>query len=437
MDRDPNSLTDDVATLATTIASLLDPEHFWPLDDTSATAGADSGFADKDVTLSGTPGRRQSIGYGLYGTRFDGSDDFGSIASAARASSDTFTILALFRPIRLTGADTNQSILSTEAGTTPGFYFNVDAQKMYFLPGTGYDTSEDLPQLPWRELALVGVRVEDGAATFLQNGVAYPGGDGTNDTIVSFTPSRVGGNSASTNRLSGDLAMVVYLPEVAISDADFAQIWASRFSCHTATLAVINRALAHLGHSIALTNLSTDTTAAGVQARLHYPTAVESVLRGFSWPFAKRYETLTLVDGTTSDHANSDWIYSYRAPDRMLRALRVVKPGQQLQFDPTPPPFALAQDNVGTLIFSNQEDAELEFLVRPFCPALQGDVLFREALSWYLAALFVPTLSKNERTVNDCLAMYAGKLLQAQAAVANEGVPQDQTGHDPDWIRIR
>jgi hypothetical protein len=437
MDRDPNDLTDDVATYASVITALLDPEHFWYLNDTGATAGADVGFGSKALTLSGTPTRGVSLPYGLTGTRFDGANDFATIAASARASSTTFTILALLRPHYLSGADAFQAIVAQALGVGPGFYFKADTRTMAFVTVAGYVTGADLPALNYRELALVGVRVEAGAPTFLQNGLTYDGDTGNDLTIDTFTPDRVGGYSVVANRLSGDLAMVAYLPEVAISDEDFARIWSARYPCHTATLAVVNRALSHIGQSIALTNLSTDATAAGVQARLHYPSALESVLRDFVWPFAKRYATLTLVGGTSSVAFNSDWQYAYRAPDRMVRALRVVKEGQKLAFDPLPPPFCTAQDDLGTLIFTDTEDAELEYLTRPTCPALQGDVLFREALQWYLAGLLAPSLSKNDVTQEKAFGFYQLKLSQAKQSAAMEEVPQDQTGHDPDWIRDR
>jgi len=433
MDRDPQAITDDIATVALALAAL-DPEHFWPLTE-SGTSGADSGYGSKAITLSGTPTRQVSLGYGLVGTRFDGSNDFGSIAATPRASSTTFSILAWLKPSL--GGDTNQSVLSASGGSGPGFYFNTDARKPYFIHTGGFDLAADLPALAYRTLALIAIRVTAGVAEFGLNGVFYEGGGGSDPNIPTFTPDRVGGNSGSTGRLCGDVGNVVYMPGVLITDQQFAELWAQRHPCHTASLAVVNQALSKLGQSRALTDLSTDATPAGVEARLQYPTAVESVLRAFAWPFANRYEVLELVEGTAAVAVNSDWQYSYRAPDRMVRAIRIVRPGLKRLYDPAPPPFAIGQDAHGWLLFTDYEDAELEYTTRTVCPALHGDVFFREALSWYLAYLMAPTVAKDEQKAQACLSMFGATLSRAVAGAANEQEPQDTNQNDPDWITNR
>ncbi len=200
---------------------------------------------------------------------------------------------------------------------------------------------------------------------------------------------------------------------------------------------MVIQALAHLEQSVAITNLSSDATAAGVSFRLHYATAVESVLRAYAWPFATRLATLELVGGTASMPVNSHWQYSYRAPDRMIRALRIVKESLKRAHDPNPHPRELGQDALGTLVFTDVPDAELEYIVRPTCPALQGDALFREALAAYLAFLMGPTHGKDQRLTEKCANIFNFKIKQAEAAAANEEVPQNTNRNDPPWLTAR
>jgi hypothetical protein len=439
MHRDPFSYADDVATLASIIAELL-PEHYWPLTETSGTSGADSGFTNKTVTFAGTPTRNVASGFGFVLTRFDGSDDVGSIAATPTASTTTFSMLAFIRPLQAPTDDLGM-ILGDSNGV--GFHFFVTGN-MARLPGWVRGSSEnvyptDAPVLSWREPHLVAVRVVEGVCEFFIDGVLYSDVtiEGGFTTINAVTPDRIGSQNGSARRFKGDIGQVVYLPGVAITDEQLGRIWAARYPCNTATLHVVNAALQHLGDNNAITNLSTDATPRGVAFRQHWATAVESVLRDYAWPFAKRYATLALIGGTSTDAFNSDWQYVYRAPTRMVRALRVLEADQKDGHNPTPHPFEVGQDEAGPVIYTDLVDAELEYTTRPYCPASQGDVFFREALQWYLAALFAPTLSKNERTVADCLQMYRVKLGIGAASSANEEVPQDTNRNDPSWIRDR
>lgn len=440
MDRDPNSLTDDVSDFDAAIAAL-DPIHFWKMNETSGDL-ADSGYGNITLQDTGSPTYAAETGLtGLTGVQFN-SGSFFTPATALPASTTTFTILALLKPLH-DYIDPAGAILFDHSAAT-GFYYSPPNLGLRLATATGADASSDLDGgVTLRGTAqLIGIVSDGAAATFYRNGIAYAGGDGTDDTIDTFTPTRVGATAAGANRLRAVLSRLVYMPGVALTTEQIATIWSARFACHTATLAVANRALSHIGESKAVTSLKAvadggDATVAGVSLRLHLPTAIESILTDYTWPFATRYADLDVVGGTTTTAVNSDWQYSYRAPDRMLRVIRIVKPGQKRAYDSTPPAFKLGQDAVGTLIFTDEPDAELEYVIRPTCPALQGGVHFREALSWYTAALLVPTIGKNEKTQADCYQMAGMYFARATGTEANQEEPQDRNQNGPDWITGR
>jgi hypothetical protein len=437
MERDPHSLTDDLATFDSVIAAL-DPQHCWKLDQASGNA-TDSGYGNIALTLTGAPAFQQATGItGVTGVQF-ASGSFFTPASALPASTTTFTILALVKLLH-DNIDTTGAVLWSHTSAT-GLAISITGSLIrapLFTTDSGSDWDDDYESLGVRQVALVTVVVTDGVAKFYRNGVRYEGGDGNvSASIATFTPTRVGAVDASNLRLRAVLARLVYMPGVALTDAQIQTIWAARFSCHDATLALVNHALAHVGQSQFLTSLSSGSGPAYETARRFIPSAVESILRDFNWPAFSRLTSPTLVGGTAATAFNSDWQFRYRAPEDFVRAIRIKAEGDTREFNPAPSPFRTAQDAVGWAIDTDVETAELEYIIRPTCPALQGDVNFREALAWYLAALFVPTLSKNEKTQADCYAMAAFYAAKAHATAANEEESQDTRSNDPDWIRNR
>jgi len=435
MDRDPQSLTEDLRAYDDVVLAL-DPQHYWKLLETSSTF-ADSGYGNKALTVTGAPTRGVATGLtDILGVTFAPESSLAA-ATPLPATTTTFSILVLIKPLH-DYVDAVGLIFGSEPfGDATGLQLTHATRQVTWTTVTGSNFSAGLI-LPKRQTSLVGLVVTAGVPQWSLNGVPYDtDAASVITTIVTQTPDIFGSNVANTTELRATVSRFAYFPGVALTEAEVAAVWSARFSCHTQTLAVVNRALAHLGQSRALTSVSADTTPAGVAARLHYNTAVDAILRAWAWPFANRYAALTLVGGTSATAVNSDWQYSYRTPDRLLRAIRVIQPGTKRAHDPNAPPFRVEQDALGSLLFTDQEDAELEYTVRPTCVALQGDVLFREAVSWYLASLLVPTLSKHEETVQFCLAMADATVKRAQASAANEEEPQNTNRNDPDWITGR
>lgn len=255
--------------------------------------------------------------------------------------------------------------------------------------------------------------------------------------------------------------------------------------CIDPSTEIINKALSYIGVSKQVGDILTEASAEAVTARLHFSDQVSATLRDYPWAFATRYEVLTLVRGpaegittiqtwlnttpyvigdtvsrlgivyyciaahtnhgppnltywttTPTTEANGDWTYAYRAPVHMMFARRIVNPdGSKRDYDPDPIRFRVGSDTMGILIYTDCEDPELEYTLRLPCVAESGDSIFREAMTWRLAARLAPALARDEKKVIFCLSMYQATLEEARVRDARE--QQQSPEGEVDWIRGR
>ncbi len=211
--------------------------------------------------------------------------------------------------------------------------------------------------------------------------------------------------------------------------------------CELYTRGLVNRALKHLGISRRIVNLATDVTEEAYNARDVVRETINEVLRDFPWPFASAYASLALVGGTATTPVNKDWQYSYRAPNQMMFARRLVpQDDRRRAHNPKPINFRIGTDTTGPLIFSNEPIPTagtliLEYTIRVTCPAFFGDPLFREAVAWKLAAALAMPLAKDTKKEAFALSMYRQTLYNAMVPAANEQ-QQNPEGPAP-WIEAR
>jgi hypothetical protein len=212
-------------------------------------------------------------------------------------------------------------------------------------------------------------------------------------------------------------------------------------ACEFYTRKAVNIALSRIGVSKVINNLATDQTQEAVTARKHVLECVNATLRAFDWPFATAYETLVLVGGTADVPVNTDWQYSYRAPNRFLKARRIVPQNDARRgFDPVPIEFRLGSDTLGSLIFCNSPTTTdvplvLEFTTRVSCPAFFGDPMFRDALAWRFAAELAPSLSRDEKRQQFCLAKFTDVFKSAEVPASQE--QQQAPEGNASWINDR
>jgi len=188
---------------------------------------------------------------------------------------------------------------------------------------------------------------------------------------------------------------------------------------------ICNMALGNLGQTKFIASLTERSLAANL-CDLYYEPARDFVLEDFPWPFATAYRTLGLVE----EEPNDDWLFSYRYPDDCVFARRLVT--SLGRTNPNPPPFKAGADEDGRLIYTDEEDAVLEYTRLVTDPNLFPAVFYM-SVSWYLSSLIAPGLAKDKKQVATCLQIYSIVKGGAEAQQLNE----QQQSPEPDSEAIR
>jgi hypothetical protein len=254
-----------------------------------------------------------------------------------------------------------------------------------------------------------------------------------------------------------------------------------------------NLALQKIGVTLGIASLdeaSREAYTAGAQ----YDHLLRVVLRTFNWPFATKYQTLTLTGGTVWDDdwadyvqawsasdtyavgdvvqvssllyyanaastnqtppnasywdpaadtdteppesvAGGDWFYSYRWPSDCVRARRLVPEETGRKWNRTPIPFRVGRDANQRLIYTDRQDAVLEYTTLD-CDALWADDLFLDAFTWRMAQAFAPAHSRNGVTASECAKWYEYALNRAKQAALDEQEVEKSPG-DAEWTEAR
>lgn len=190
---------------------------------------------------------------------------------------------------------------------------------------------------------------------------------------------------------------------------------------------ICNMALGHIGHTKFLADLAERSNEANVVNNF-YSQAVEMTLESYPWPEATKYGTLGLVE----EDPNDDWDYLYQYPSDCLYARRIVTMNGKVE--PNPPPFITGYSESGRVIYTDEEDAVLEYTLRLEDPSLFRPTL-GEAISWYLAFLIGPGLAKDQKLTQGCFQVWQAMTSRAQQRAGNE--QQHSQEIDSEAIRSR
>jgi len=178
--------------------------------------------------------------------------------------------------------------------------------------------------------------------------------------------------------------------------------------------AICNIALGHLGINRLITDLESERTSkAQAQACItHYDLALEVTLKAHRWPFAQRVVALATISGFTSDV----WTYAYRAPSDFLAAHTINRTEANVQGER----FQVGGDASGAIIYTNAEDAVLDYTARVTQPGLYP-ADFVEALAYQLAIRVAQPLSAEENLRQVARDGYRHAITEAMTTAANEG----------------
>lgn len=194
---------------------------------------------------------------------------------------------------------------------------------------------------------------------------------------------------------------------------------------------IANIALAHLGVGKEIANLDTENSAEANTIRRFYETARDEVLRDFNWSFTTKFATLAEIEEDPTD----EWSYSYRYPSDCLKLRRILS-GTRNDSRQSRVPYKLGQDSEGLLLYTDMEDAEIEYTVRVEDTSLYP-ADFTMAFSYKLAFYSAPRLAAGDPfgLANKAAQMY--QMMIAKAAHSDLNENQVEQDVDAEWIRAR
>ena len=150
---------------------------------------------------------------------------------------------------------------------------------------------------------------------------------------------------------------------------------------------IVNIALSHLSIGKTVAILQTEKSEEAITARLFYDLALEATLRDFPWPFATRISALALIE----EEPNDEWNFSYRYPTDCLEIRRILS-GMRNDNRQSRTPYRILSDSQGSLVYTDYENAEIEYTVRDISPQFYPPD-FVMAFSLYLAHLMAPRVT--------------------------------------------
>lgn len=196
---------------------------------------------------------------------------------------------------------------------------------------------------------------------------------------------------------------------------------------------IANLALSHVGVGKEIAALETENSNEANACRRYFETARDLTVRAFAWPFAMKSAVLTLV----AENPTTEWAFSYVYPADCLRDIRILS-GIRNDTRQSRIPYKVIndQDNSRLLIYTDMEDAILEYTVKVTNSALFPPD-FTMAFSYRLGYLIAPRLTKGDpfKLGQNCINMFRDAIATAKADAINEN--QDEELPDSEFIRGR
>ena len=193
---------------------------------------------------------------------------------------------------------------------------------------------------------------------------------------------------------------------------------------------IANLALSHLGGSKEIANIETEKSEAAAACRRFFDTSRDEMLRDFAWPFATSFSTLGLVE-EDPDENDKEWKYSYRYPSDCI-SLRRILSGSRNDHRQGRVPYKIGQDSSGLLIYTDKEDAIVEYTKRE-TDVSRFPTDFVMALSFRLAAYIAPRVTGGDpfKLGDMVLRFHSFSLAKAQNSALKEEQPEEEpAGHD-------
>lgn len=182
-----------------------------------------------------------------------------------------------------------------------------------------------------------------------------------------------------------------------------------------AKMEIINLALANLSREPIQSLRETNPEA--LQLRLHWDTALASILRDHPWGFAMRRKPLAALAESPIGFA-----YAYAYPEDCILARRVL-PGAPTPTRRTVHPFEIGRslDGRHKVILTDVPGAAVEYTTRNL-PCEEFDPQFANALAWRLTAEISLAIHADPQAHQAALSSYSLQLALAKAMDMRESV---------------
>lgn len=191
---------------------------------------------------------------------------------------------------------------------------------------------------------------------------------------------------------------------------------------------IYNLALGNIGNSQTIASLE-ERSKERIVCSQFWEIARDTVLAEFDWPFATRYESLALIDDTTSP-----WLYTYQYPTDCLRAMYLTVPGMLQPDEKYQPEYQTAYGDSGQVVLTNQPQAVLAYVMRVQDTGRYPS-LFVMALSWKLAGLIAMPMTATQSLAQSCDARYKGAAQEAWSQALSE--QKFRNNHESEYITVR
>lgn len=183
----------------------------------------------------------------------------------------------------------------------------------------------------------------------------------------------------------------------------------------SAEVDIANMALGHLGISTEIQNLDTEASKEARACRRYYDLARDKTLRDFDWPFANAIEALALVETDPT----VEWGFSYRYPADAVAIRRILNGVTRADTEGTKVRYATGRDSVGRIIYSDLDDAEIQYTYREDDPErYPPDFVY--AFSLLLAHMIAPRVASDVKYAERVYPLYRQALSEAKTNAANE-----------------
>jgi hypothetical protein len=194
---------------------------------------------------------------------------------------------------------------------------------------------------------------------------------------------------------------------------------------------ICNLALSHLGVGKEISDIETDASSEGQACRRFYDIALDTTLRDVNWPFATRFRALALIE----ESPNDEWLFAYRYPTDCLKVRRILS-GIRNETPDIRVPYKIAQDDAGLILYTDIEDAEIEYTVRESNAELYT-ADFIMAFSYRLAHYIGPRVTGGDFVSlgNQIFQLYQIEISNAASSAFNE--EQGERIPDSEIIRAR